>query len=666
MKRCLGIALSILFLISCFSVGFTAFAASAAETFAAVDAFDVEALTPADVFSALTDAGSYPETAMAALDALIADYGALSQEELNAMPPETYLRLVDILYQAKLWSDWDAAGRPTDFYGAFMLYLAWQDAAGNKNADAADRLGRVPELDKNPTVKAFLDLPETAAAPYTNADIAAAKAAYAAISARVWTLLREKYPDRVEAATETYRTILASVGPDAQSDNAVDLSAYETAGPGEIKVSNKTFDRIVGLLAAAGLNPQGALAALPQKLAVGENVIGLLARIAALDPMISVFVSPVSVASALARDPKFSGAAEKLNALIAAGHTAFIETANGAASDVVWQADEDPAVTFTSADFGFEDGDLYGFIDALGAALGGTGGLLSLFGTFKNTKDTVNGEYRYGKYETLLPLLELLDLPVLSSVAFTEAEETVRFTDADGNEYADDVRAGVNALLRPVADYLTGPFADDPAAALAELLPKLAWAVESGLLQDTADSLLSALSSFGVAVDLSVDGVWGIVDEKLVSGENAGIDLNKDGKKEPLPLTRESFADLLHRLAHAAAAVVKPSVSAHNANRLGLDTSAGMTASAFAGWLAECLQTDAGKAFVEALFDGMQTSGVKAALLDRLQALLAEEGGLQKLIALIDSPLYVIAVCLLRFARVLDDLKRSFGLSRVC
>ncbi len=325
---------------------------------------------------------------------------------------------------------------------------------------------------------------------------------------------------------------------------------------------------------------------------------------------------------------------------------------------------EDPQIVFTGADFGFADGDLYGFIDALGASLGSVEALIGLLGTFRNTKDTANGVYKYGLYEELIPLLELPDLSVPSSVEFTDAVENTRYTDADGNEYADPVRAGVNAILTPVADYLTGGFAEDPVGAAAGLLPKLTYAVDSGMLQQTADSLLANFASFGLSVDLSTDGVWAIVDKKLVSGEDAGIDIDGDGEKEPLPLTRETFFALVKGLAYCAEAVVKPSVSAHEANRPGLDASVERTATALLSWLAEEVKTKEGGAFLDELIDGADVSALVKILMKRLKDTAAQEGGMAKLVRLIDSPVFPLVLILLRFVKMLSAWK--LALRSVC
>ena len=665
MKKCICLLLSLTLMLSCFSAGINAVAASPEEFSALLSSPDLDAITEAGI-NELTDASNYPQGAFDQLDALLAVYGDLTQEELDVITAEEYERLVDILYYARLWNDWDAAGRPTDFYSVLMLYSAWSGTAANRYAAAAEQLGRTPDWKRSPAVKPFLDLMDSVTEPYTNADIAAAKEAYAAVDSTAWSLLSRQDPDTVGAAMETYRAVLAAVGPDEQTDNEVDLSAYPAADPGSVKASEKTVGRILSLLSLYGVDAEKELAALPGKIAEGSNIISLMVAVADLNPMLAMFVTPDALAEALARDPKFSGAAEKLNALIDAGHTALIETEEGedGAVNTVWRADRDPEILFTCADFGFEEGDLYGFIDALGAAMSSITPLIGLLGTFRNTKDTYEGVYRYGKYEELIPLLEALELPVLSSVEFTEAVESTLYTDADGNEYNDEVRAGVNAILTPVADYLTGAFAEDPVGETARLLPRLAWVIDTGMLQNAADSLLERLASFDFSVDLTTDGVWTILEEKLVSGEDAGIDIDKDGEKEALPLTHDTFVSLVQRLAYGAVAAVKTSVSAHNANRLGLDTSVQRTATALLTELAAVARTEKGQAFLAGLIEGSDSSDFIKKLLNRLKDTLAEEGGAEKLVRLIDSPVFVLVLCLLRLIKMLDAVK--LPLKSVC
>ena len=48
--------------------------------------------------------------------------------------------------------------------------------------------------------------------------------------------------------------------------------------------------------------------------------------------------------------------------------------------------------------------------------------------------------------------------------------------------------------------------------------------------------------------------------------------MDKDGQKEPVPLTKARFDRLVTELAGCAEPAVKPSVSIPNANRLGLNT----------------------------------------------------------------------------------------------
>lgn len=647
MKKTISIMLAFILALSCFSAGFVAGASPVEDLSAAINGFDLDALTLSGSFMDQMDADQYPDAAMAAAEALFAAYNALPEADVCELDPEDYIRLVEIVYQAKRWSDWDAAGRSTDLMTIWIAFSAWQDAGKTKFADAANRLDRLPDLRKLPRIRDFLSLMESVEVPYTNTDVANAKEAYAAVPAVLWKeLLADDADGVVSNAIAVYKAVLAAVGPDAQSDNVVDLSVYERMAPGEISVSEKTTDRIFSLLSAFGVDADSFLAEKVRSVATGQTVVSLMCALAGVHELMAVLVPTANVAAALEKDPKFSGAAEKLRTMAAEGHSALVEKTSGEEAAVIWSADQDPAVSFTSEDFGFADGDLYGFIDALAASLGSADGVISILGTFRNTRNTEQGIYIYGKYEELIPLLELLDLPVLSSAAFTEAVESARYTGPDGAIYEDKVRAGVNAILTPFADYLTDTFFDSPAKALLELLPKLCYAIDSGSLNDTAGSLLSVLAGFGVSIDLTAEGVWQLLSDKILS---EGVDFNGDGEKEMLPIDRDGFTQLVHRLAYSADPVVKSSVSAHNANRLGLDCSEADAASVLLSAIAEIVQTDEGKAFVNSLFANSNASGIKAKLLEKIKTALCAEGGLKKLISCIGSPLYWF---ILFFARI--------------
>ena len=186
MKKILSILLVFIMSLSCFTAGFVAFASQVEDLSALINGFDLDALTLNGSFADQLDADNYPDAAMAAADEIFAAYNALPENDVCELLPEDYIRLVEIVYQAKRWKDWDSAGRSTDLMTVWIAFSAWQDAAKTKFADAADRLDRLPDLRKLPGIRDFLDLMQNVEVPYTNNDVANAKAAYAAVPSVLW------------------------------------------------------------------------------------------------------------------------------------------------------------------------------------------------------------------------------------------------------------------------------------------------------------------------------------------------------------------------------------------------------------------------------------------------------------------------------------------------
>lgn len=84
-----------------------------------------------------------------------------------------------------------------------------------------------------------------------------------------------------------------------------------------------------------------------------------------------------------------------------------------------------------------------------------------------------------------------------------------------------------------------------------------------------------------------------------------GIDLNKDGQKEPVPLTKAQFDKLVTDIAGCAEPAVKPSVSIPNANRMGLNTQKSKVISVLLAAVLEMEKNEAGEAFLDKALDGM-------------------------------------------------------------
>ena len=517
-----------------------------------------------------------------------------------------------------------AVKKVTDFFG--FTFETWETAYRSENvlcnfclaASFFEQTYAEAEVSLN-ALSAFADVIEDLKAPYRAADVETAKAAYAAVPSTAWSLADA----RAKSARETYRAILKANG---LNDNAVDLSSYKQTDLGKEELSDKAANELLGLLdSAAGADKK--LGDAVASLATGQTLIALLGKLADKNEMLSGMLSIGFISSGLKKDPKFSGAVQKMEALQAEGHTnGFIEYGPDEAGfkTETWSA----ANQFTSEDFGFADGDFYGFADALGGCFSGLSALLDLVSGFSFKNVTDGDHYIIGKYEDLIPLFELLDLPTPSSAAFTEAEEAMTFTDEEGNAYTDKVRAGINCILKPVADFLMNDFKVAPLDTLIDLLPKAAYAIETGLLNDTVQKLLGSFASLGLKVDLSKDAIWEIVDKKLVSGEEETsmdgsktrqtdviYDLDGDNDNEAVPLTKAQFDKLVTDLAGCAQPVVKPSVSIANANRLGLNTQKNKVVSVALAAVLEMEKTEEGKSFIDMLLARLGAPRLASSLL---------------------------------------------------
>ncbi len=394
------------------------------------------------------------------------------------------------------------------------------------------------------------------------------------------------------------------------ADNQIDTSVFVKTVLENPKVKQKNADKLIR--AAFSLADADAKISdmLSQKALTGQNVIVVLAgMISAIDNalasdpqsasmagFIGLLFNNTLVVNGLQADEKFSGAATKIqNAIDGGCNTVSDLLTNG--------------IEFTSADFGFADGDAYGFVDALVCTLLNICAQLnvrSILGDF--TDSTQDGAYVIGNYNLFIPLYELLELEPISSAEFTRrVTESENATDTLGLAR---LRTAANLTLKPVADLLTR-LENEGASAAIDLLPKLLYALDSGMVNDLVCDLLRDKNLYGFVqfndmlekINLNTDLLWKTVDERFVTGtqdEDAGFDFDKDGKKEtPLPLTKEQFDALAKQLTYAADPLVKPSVSAAQKNRLALQTDASLVSAILCAFIVDLLESDAGAAFAE-------------------------------------------------------------------
>ena len=222
------------------------------------------------------------------------------------------------------------------------------------------------------------------------------------------------------------------------------------------------------------------------------------------------------------------------------------------------------AIQFENGDWGFQDGDREGFAKAVAAMLRPVAdvlhnGILIISNIiYLPNKTAANGDYVYGAYEKLIPLLESLGLKgVLSS-----EEYSARFQAAAKVSK----NAQLDALFLPIVSpivTLVDELQANPLNTMLDLLPRLARTISTNTLNDSLNSFLHSSSLLsGVNIDLSGDAVNAMIDGRKISiglGDNA-------------QLTTTLKAVDWARLAGCGKLVLADSVSAANAYRTLIET----------------------------------------------------------------------------------------------
>ena len=410
----------------------------------------------------------------------------------------------------------------------------------------------------------------------------------------------------------------------APADNPVDTSVYVKTVLNDPKVKPASAARLVSAAnTLAGLDAKLA-DALTGKVLTGENVILVIdslvkmisdkletdPKIAPLAGAIKYLFSNGMLIEGLKQDKKFDGAVEKLRKASDDGFTTIPDIAQA-------------GVTFTSADFGFADGDAHGFVDALVCALSEILTQLDVRSILGDFTDSVkDGAYVAGNYNLFIPVYELLALNPISSVEFTEQVEKA-VSEASDKQKA-RFRAAADLTLRPLADLLT-KIETGGVDAVIDLLPRLLYALDSGMVNALVHDLLRDKNLYGFfqfndvldKLDLNSGLLWDVLDKNFITGTEekpAGFDFDKDGVKETtLPLTKEQFDALAAVLAFAADPSVKPSVSATQKNRLALDTDGALVCAILLNAAVELLETEDGAAFAKAAVGSLDNDFAKRA-----------------------------------------------------
>lgn len=393
-------------------------------------------------------------------------------------------------------------------------------------------------------------------------------------------------------------------------DNEIDIASFSKTVLDNPKIKSNNASKLVDAAFSFADADEKIPQLLKENVLTGQNVIDLICMIIdgisnsmSEDPTLAIAAGYIKYLFAndtlirgLNRDTKFDGAAAKLKTASENGFTTIPDI-------------KDSGITFTSEDFGFADGDAYGFIDAFVCSLSEIFiqlGIRNILGDF--TDSVSNGVYKAGNYNYFIPLYELLGLEPISSVEFTSKVEQAQ--SAEGSADFNRLREAADLTFKPVADLLSA-LENNSSDTIIDVLPKLIYALDSGMVNELLHNLLDGKSLYGLVqfgsiiedVDISTGLIWDYIDKSFVTGteeEPAGFDFDKDGEKETvLPITKEQFDAVVSDLMYAFDACIKDSISATQKNRLALETDVELVCSIICDAVLEFVESEDGGAFTK-------------------------------------------------------------------
>lgn len=221
-----------------------------------------------------------------------------------------------------------------------------------------------------------------------------------------------------------------------------------------------------------------------------------------LGKVINMLCSPSNIAKFLEED-KYSSVAATIKE-----YNDFVETEDTNKLEAL------ATHKFANGDFGFNDGDREGFIDALLAVLRPITTLLApgakalgLISLDINMFDYIDGDGNYveGVYAKLIPLLEQLGCTDLMTVEEYKDNYYLVANDQTTVIAADEfLKPVINSVLKNVLDVVS----PDPLNGLIKILPRLAHIVNTDMLDTSVKAALSQmgmLSGLAGSLDLSKD-----------------------------------------------------------------------------------------------------------------------------------------------------------------
>lgn len=348
--------------------------------------------------------------------------------------------------------------------------------------------------------------------------------------------LRSQVSDEIMEKYNTIQNMYEPIGPLVPSRDMFEdeIAAYRPTYVWELKVPGMrpllsaniaATDALLAALLKTALayNANGSLKSVAKySFFSNQNMSLLLKLFGVLAPYLEgiTIYGPSAISkmlpsgfTAMIPEEKFTGAREKIAALVAENNT----------------FEGYDTITFANGDWGFQDGDKEGFRDALITLFRPLGSMVSLVFTMKNINNS-KGDYVYGAYERIIPIFESLGLKgVISSGKFTALYNAADAAD-QALPYAQ--RFGTydvtfSALLTPIVN-LVEDLMKNPLNTLLDLMPRAARAINSGALHTQVHALLDCMSSMvsgilhdnGIdldSLDLTADGINAMIDGKTFS-----------------------------------------------------------------------------------------------------------------------------------------------------
>lgn len=322
------------------------------------------------------------------------------------------------------------------------------------------------------------------------------------------------------------------------------------------KAVNRSIGRVEDILFTILKVPEGGVPKVLNEKVYTNETVALVAK--KLFPLVG------GLSSLVAKGPK--DLAAKLDKETCAGAIAALNAAAatlGADGKPVGKLDAWQYLTVVDGDFGFANGDKEGFLDAV-ASLFRPLSLLTTVVSFENTTSLFYGP-QLGIYEDLIPIFEALGIK-----DFMTSDEYTAYVKkgANTNEKMDRRIRGIITPIFTLVDAVAS--AESPVDEVLKLLPNLASAIDTGLIDTQIHSMLGKISlgiGNSVKVDLTTGGVYDILAPKLKDIELQAAKVDENGEETApavtltINLDKEKFAAAIKDIAACGVFTAKESAA---------------------------------------------------------------------------------------------------------